>query len=104
MTKATENQLGNLHNRVASVLVQALEQSDAAYKLLEDYPDLPLKVKDFLEDLVDVNPAILTNATKFLKDNNITCDPSDSGELSELEKRLQSKRKSASITQIPLED
>lgn len=102
MSKATETQLSILHARVAESMTNALEQSDIATSLIERYKDLglPHDIMKFLEDAATVNPSLLSAATKFLKDNNISCDASESSELSELEDRLKSKRQSVSTISV----
>lgn len=106
MSRATEDQLALLHNRVATTMITALEQADRAAALLMKYSAiedaLPHDVKRFLEDAHEVNPSLLSSATKFLKDNNISCDPADDEQLSELEERLKNKRK-GNVTSIPFD-
>lgn len=102
MTTATEAELGTLHRRVAETMIKALDQSEVASGLLIKYPDdLPSDVVDFLESFVDVNPSLLTAATKFLKDNHISCDPEEDSALSELENKLQAKK--GNVTSIGFE-
>lgn len=96
MNKATEQELSTLHKKVAETMVAALEQSDKASALLVKYLDteLPNDVVRFLEEAKEINPSLLTSATKFLKDNNISCDVGEDEDLTKLENRLQSKRRS----------
>lgn len=103
MSKATEDALGVLHGKVAETMTAALDQSDRAASLLIEFEeDLPHKVKRFLEEVREVNPSLLTSATKFLKDNNISCDAGEDEKLSELEDRLKKKRNN--VTTISLHD
>lgn len=93
--KADNDVLSELHQRVAHSMVEALKQSDCAAHLLAKERDEPIPddVIDFLENIAVVNPALLTAATKFLKDNKITAEPGADSEQSELQKRLDAKRK-----------
>ena len=109
MSRATEDQLAKLHNRVAETMIAALDQADRAAHLLIKYTvdeetELPSDVRKFLEDSQEVNPSLLTSATKFLKDNNISCDPAEDEHLSDLESRLKKKKTKGNVTQIGFED
>jgi len=107
MGKATESQLATLHGKVAEVMTAALDQSDRAANLLDKYRSesfkegdkLPADILRFLEDTKEVNPSLLTSATKFLKDNNISCDASEDSRVSELQEKLRNKRK-GTVTSI----
>lgn len=90
MTKpANEDKLGELHNKVADVMIKALgqiEQSQTHFEELvgtEKEPDLP----------PDVNPALLSVMVRFLDANKITCAPAEGNNMSDLERKLQEKRK-----------
>ena len=82
MTKATIDALAILHGKVAEVLTDALD--------LEDCDG----------NAISPSPAIIAQATKFLKDNDITCDLNDSEDLQDLERILQEKR--GKVIQIPI--
>ncbi len=107
MSKATEDQLAVLHGKVAETMTAALDQADQAALLLSEYgkhvfkegETLPSAILKFLRETKEVNPSLLTSATKFLKDNNISCEPVDDEKLSELEERLKRKRK-GNVTEI----
>lgn len=102
MARATDDTLSELHKKLAQAFLQAIDNKDEAVGLLIEYPDLPVPVKLFLERVGIDNPALLTAATKFLKDNQITAVIDDSEETSELERRLKNKRmRTADV--IPLE-
>lgn len=107
MTRATEDTLAQLHGKVAKTMIAALDQADRASSLLMKYSvteeGLPDDVRRFLEDACEVNPSLLTSATKFLKDNNISCDPAEDEDLAELQNRLKEKKRS-NVTSIPLKD
>lgn len=97
MSKATEKQLSTLHGKVAETMVSALDQADNAALLLDKYhgdreEELPADVRLFLQSCREIHPSLLTVATKFLKDNNISCDAASDEELTDLEQRLAKKR------------
>lgn len=106
MSRATETDLAALHGQLAKTFVSALNQCERASTLLEVERDEPLPddIIDFLESFVDVNPSLLTAATKFLKDNNISADPGEDSGLDELKKELAQKRKGGKVLNIPLQD
>lgn len=106
MNKATENELGELHSRLARAMKQALEASDEAVRLLEniDPEEVPAEVLVFIKKHAAANPSLLTAIAKFLKDNDITCAPSDSEELSELEETLSKKRRRSVGNVVHIED
>lgn len=108
MSKATETELSTLHRKVAESMISALDQSDRATRLLLKYVGgdemvLPDDILRFLEEVKEVNPSLLTSATKFLKDNNISCDMGEDENLSELENRLKEKRR-GNVAQISFDD
>ena len=67
MTKATESQLSTLHNAIATHLTERIEGGEAS-------------------------AAEISAAISFLKNNNITCAPSDDNALGELEKIMEARR------------
>lgn len=100
MTKATENELAKLHKKVAVTMSKALEQSGTATLLLDRYIGddeykIPQAIIDFLEEVCVVNPTLLNAATKFLKDNDITVDISDSRDLQELDDLIEARKANA---------
>lgn len=103
MTKATDKLLGELHGKLAKSMLAALATSEQAAALMEEFgEDLPGPVQTFLCKHAETNPALLTAVSKFLKDNSITCAIEDNEEMSELEARLQTKRKRVGNV-IPIE-
>lgn len=101
MSKATDKLLGELHGRVAKSMLDALEASDQAQALLDEYSEeLPNDVINYLSKSAGNNPALLTAVTKFLKDNSITCVIEDNSDMSELEERLQNKRNKKRIGNV----
>ena len=100
MSKASDTQLGLLHGKLAKSMSDALEASEAAILLLEEYDELPEKVRMFLEKHALANPALLTTVARFLKDNSITCTIEDHEEMSILEKTLKNKKRRSSVTNV----
>jgi hypothetical protein len=95
---ATESALGELHGKVAKVMTRALDQLEKQQDEWEQAQAL-----DVVEPPPAVNPSLLSVMTKFLSDNKITCDPADSGAMSELEKKLaerRTKRRVGNVTHI----
>lgn len=83
---ATEQRLGELHAKVAEVLSEALEGEELpGYKDEETGEIVPPKK-------LAPSAAIIAAATKFLKDNEITCAASDSNALGVLEKKMEERR------------
>lgn len=80
---AREEVLGELHSKVAQVMKNALDRADKMATPSEDEDAI----------VVEVNPALLTAVTNFLKQNQITVDTSSEvEELSATERRLREKR------------
>lgn len=105
MSRATEDLLSQLHSKLAESMVATIDNSDKATLLLTKDRDAPLPddIVEFLENLREVSPSFMTAAAKFLKDNNITCDPSEDKNLSELDAALKQRRAAnrGNVTQIP---
>jgi hypothetical protein len=87
---ASESLLGQLHERVAKVMLDALDR----YAKF-DLDDIVLGDPDgngmVTVSIPEPSAALLGAITKFLKDNDITCQIEESKEMSDLEKRLQAK-------------
>lgn len=83
---ASENALGELHSKVARVMSDSLEVVEVAQRRYLE-----------AEEPVDVPPQIpaslLGVMVKFLADNNITAAPEENSEMSELEKKLNDRKK-----------
>lgn len=92
MTRASESSLGLLHERVADVMLRSLDQAGTAEQLLVQFPNLPEQVLEFLVQCSEVSPQLLNAATKFLKDNDISCNPEEADDLRELESALAKRR------------
>lgn len=102
---ASENELSELHKKLAQSFSKQLDQSDRASVLLSEYGDeLPEAVVSFLEDVSTVSPALLTAVAKFLKDNEITCVVEETEEMSELASILQNKRRARVGNVIPFDE
>lgn len=83
---ATEKRLGELHQKVAEVLIEALEG-----EVLPGYTD-PETEEVIPDKKLAPSAAIIAAATKFLKDNEITCAPSENNALGELERKMAERR------------
>lgn len=109
MSKATDDTLAVLHGKVAEAMLSAITQSSKAVNLLVLYPrakaeineedqvclaEFMQQVRHFLDECTIVEPSMLQAITKFLKDNNITSDPSTDQGLKELREQLDEKTKS----------
>jgi len=94
---ADETALGALHTKVAEVLSTALDGEE-----LPGYTD-----EDSGEEVppkrLPPSAAILAVATKFLKDNQITCVPAKDNALGELEEKL-ARRKEAKTVKATRDD
>ena len=106
MGSATDKELAELHAKVAKAMSRALDSSDRAETLLNEYEDeLPAPVVMFLEHQINANPSLLTAITKFLKDNEITAQREESTEMTELEERLQKKKSRVRVGNVvPITD
>lgn len=94
---ATEGVLGELHNKVAKVMINVLDNIETAQERwaeAEPQPDVPL------ENPPEVSPAMLSAMTKFLSDNKITCQPEESENVSDLAQRLKEKRRRKSVGNV----
>ena len=85
MTKkaATDEVLGELHAKVATVMTRVLDKAADALDKEPAEDELPY----------EINPALLGAVTKFLKDNEITADVSGVKELTSTKERLKEKAK-----------
>lgn len=84
---ANEKTLGDLHAAVAKVLTDALQgQQVAGYLDPETGEEVPGQV-------IPPSAAIITVAAKFLKDNNITCEPAEDNELGALRDAMAERQR-----------
>lgn len=96
---ATETKLGALHEKVAEVLIDALDGEE-----LPGYAD-PESGEVFEAKRIAPSAAIIAAATKFLKDNEITCVRDKGNALGELENKMEERRKRrASMTVIDMDE
>lgn len=98
---ASEGALGELHSRVAKVMRGALDVTDAEQELflkkteaIRNHADDPDMVQ-MLADTVapQVNASLLSVITKFLADNQISCVPEESQEMTDLQRTLAERKK-----------
>jgi hypothetical protein len=82
---ATESTLGDLHSKVAKVMVIAVDKMITAQ-------ENPKTDEEGNEVDVPISPALLSVITKFLDTNKITCAPEAGNTMSELEQKLAEKR------------
>ena len=89
---ATEEKLASLHDAVADALTAGIKET----KTVTDE-----ETGEVLTYHV-ANPALLTVAIKFLKDNDITCQPSEENKIGGLKAELAERKKNrlASVTQL----
>lgn len=80
---ASEGKLGTLHEQLARVMSEALEDQVTTY---EDDEGETKEVR------IKPSAAIMQVAAKFLKDNNITCAPSQDNAMGELEEKMRQQR------------
>lgn len=71
---ATEGRLGDLHNKIAEVMISALDNIAS-------------------DDEAELNPALLSVMVRFLDSNKVTCAPEAGNSMGELEQRLAEKAK-----------
>lgn len=82
---ASEKRLGELHEKVAEVLMDALEGEELPGWTDDDGNEMPAKK-------LAPSAAIIAAASKFLKDNEITCTPSESNALGDLQRKMEARR------------
>lgn len=92
-TPATSKELAALHKKISAAMLKALEANERAEALLSEYgAELPEPVSDFLDELCTTNPALFQAVTKFLKDNDVTCQIEEDETTSALQQRLAKKK------------
>lgn len=81
MGKANEQALSDLHGTVARVLSDQLTD------------EITIVTEDGTEKVIsNCSPAMMAQAVKFLKDNNITSNVEDDDNLKDLDESLKAKR------------
>jgi hypothetical protein len=83
---ASESSLGDLHTKVAKVMINALDKVIAQQ-------ENPTQDENGNDVEVVINPALISVAVKFLDSNKITCAPEIGNTMSELEQKLAAKAK-----------
>ena len=82
---ASVGKLGELHNKVAQVMSDALDVVDTAQRRY-------LENEEAVEPPAPVPAALLSVMVKFLSDNSVTCAPEESKGLSGLEQKLEARK------------
>jgi hypothetical protein len=105
---ATEQELGDLHSKLTSILSKVLagyeKKIDLVHRVLDaaDPEDEMLSV--LIEQNIEPSPAMLSAVAKFLKDNEISVDSKELNQLSAQEERLANRKRNrpnlASITDL----
>lgn len=75
---ANETKLGALHEKVATVLTEALEGNVIPAEFDSEGEEIAPEVR------MPPSAAIITSAIQFLKNNNITCAPSEDNSMGKL--------------------
>lgn len=96
---ASEAILGNLHLKVAQVMLTTLERMDVDIQTASD--------EDIIDGIIAVEPsaAFLSAVIKFLKDNDITATASEGEGVSALSKKFEQMRagkRMPSVGDIPV--
>lgn len=89
---ASEELLGSLHNKVATVMVGILDSTEKAIEAYNVAVDTRSVEEVAMLTKPELSPTMLSAMTKFLSDNSITCNPAESKETSDLANRLAAKR------------
>lgn len=84
---ASEEVLGTLHQKVAKAMINVIDYVEKGQETFDQMGEPADLVRP------ELSPAMLSAMTKFLADNNITANPAEETQTSELEKRLAAKRK-----------
>lgn len=100
---ATEGKLGKLHEKLAEVMGNALDQHEIeqrAYEAavqhseeMEDPALLPLSAPN-------LNPSLLSVIERFLGTNKITCVPEEGNAMGDLEQKLAAKKERKQRRQV----
>jgi hypothetical protein len=99
---ATELKLGLLHEKVADVLMDALDGEEIPG--YTDYTDEGEVREVIPAKRMSPSAAIIAAATKFLKDNEITCAPAQNNALDRLEEKAKALREKRSMTTTDSQD
>jgi len=83
---ASEDALGTLHDKVANTLSRLLDGTQ-----MPDYTD-PETEEVIQGERLEPSAAILTASIQFLKNNNITCAPSEDNALGKLKQKMEERQ------------
>lgn len=89
---ASEKKLGDLHTRLADVFIGALDRAEAAAVIEPDEEELAFAT--------EINPALLNAASKFLKDNEITCSGGEGSKAEELREKFAKRKQVGNVVHI----
>lgn len=95
MASATETKLGDLHNKIATVMGNALDHIEKQQLAYGQAIDAAIELNDpeaVPASEPNVNPALLSVIARFLDSNNITCVPETGNVMGELERKLKQKK------------
>ena len=95
---ADDKVLGALHDMVATALTIAMKGREVPGYTDEETGEV------FPPTIIPPSAAEIQAATKFLKDNNITCAPSKDNKLGELQAMMQEKKAKRAATRLDLAD
>lgn len=95
---ANEKVLGDLHEKVALVLAEALE----GQTIPGDPDDVDEATGEPRVHRIPPSAALIQVATKFLKDNDITCSPSEDNALGELKRKMEERAAKRAATKSDL--
>lgn len=93
---ADETKLGELHNQVAEMLTTALKGTELP---AETDPETGEVINE--ATVIPPSAAIITSAIQFLKNNGITCTPSQDNKLGELEQAMKEQRERRAARATP---
>ena len=93
---ASEEVLGNLHQRVATAMIGVLDYVENGQKEYDVVADATLVRPE-------LSPAMLSAMTKFLSDNSITANPAEDKTTNKLGEMLKRKRKAVGNV-VPIRD
>lgn len=98
---ATEGRLGALHEKVAEVLIEALDGEE-----LPGYTEQGEDGEDIVHPPKRLAPsaAIIAAATKFLKDNDITCAPAANTAVNDLREKMAEKNRQRALRAADIAD
>jgi len=93
MSRATESFLAKLHADVANTLSEQVTREEEEVIYNEDGEAVTTG-----KQIKTCSPAVLAVATKFLKDNSITCDVETEDNMGKLKAALERKQKRSTMS------